>query len=306
LNALQSRLAALLAIATCLTLAFVSPSSAETKDPLTVMIIGGQNNHDWSKSTPHMAKILNAADGIQATVDNAPVKGSPQEAWDAWRPDFQAYDVVLLDYNGDHWPDPVKKNFVDYIQGGGSAIVIHAANNSFGGWKEFEEMVGLLWRGTDFGDSLYVDDDGQVVREAPGEGRGMGHGGQYPWVMTTRDQENPITKDMPVNWYHAKDELYHGQRGPAKNVNILITAYSDPAPGRNGTGKHEPMVFWVPFGKGKCLTNLMGHVGDTSPLDCVGFKTVLIRSVEWLATGKCTTPIPENFPTNEVVVEPTE
>lgn len=306
MKAPMHRFVALLAIATFL-LSFVAFTSlADAKDPIKVLVIGGQNNHDWSKSTPHLAKILNAADGIEATVNNAPVKNSPQEDWDAWRPDFNAYDVVLLDYNGQHWPEEVKNRFVDYIKDGGSTIVIHAANNSFGGWTEYEEMVGLLWRGTNFGYSLYVDEDGNTVREEPGEGRGMGHGGQYPWIMTTRDLDNPITKGMPLNWHHAKDELYHGQRGPAKNVNILITAYSDPAPGRGGTGKHEPMVFWVPYGKGKCLTNLMGHVGSTEPLDCVGFKTVLIRSVEWLATGKCTTPIPDNFPTNEVVVEPTE
>jgi hypothetical protein len=304
MKALMRRQITLLSIATLLTLLVASTSWAQ--DPIKVLVIGGQNNHNWSKSTPHLAKILNAADGITATVDNAPVKNSPASDWDAWRPDFNAYNVVLLDYNGEHWPEEVKQSFVNYVKGGGSVIVFHAANNSFRGWTEFEEMVGLLWRGTNFGYSLYVDEDGNVVREEPGEGRGMGHGSQYPWVMTTRDRDNPITKDLPLHWYHAKDELYHGQRGPAKNVNILITAYSDPAPDRRGTGKHEPMVFWVPCGRGKCLTNLMGHVGSTDPLDCVGFKTVLIRSVEWLATGKCTTPVPANFPTNEVVVEPTE
>lgn len=299
------RFTALFAIAALLSPFLAGGSPAKADNPIKVMIIGGQNNHDWRKSTPHLDKILKAADGIEPTVNNAPVENSPKEAWDAWRPDFGAYDVILLDYNGEHWPEEVKRAFVDYVKGGGSVNVIHAANNSFGGWKEYEEMVGLLWRGRDYGDSLYVDEDGNVVREKAGEGRGMGHGGQYPWVMITRDQKNPITKGMPLKWIHAKDELYHGQRGPAKNVRILITAYSDPAPGRNGTGKHEPMVFWIPYGKGKCLSNLMGHVGNTDPLDCVGFKTVLIRSIEWLATGKCATPIPENFPTDRVVIERT-
>jgi len=295
-----------IALAAALLFSFVVTSLVVAEDPINVLIIGGQNNHDWSKSTPHFEKILDAAEGIESTVNNAPVKDSPQSDWDVWRPDFSQYDCVLLDYNGDMWPEEVKTSFIDYVQGGGSVIVIHAANNSFGGWTEFEEMVGLLWRGTNFGYSLYIDDDGNLVREEPNEGRGMGHGGQYDWIMTTRDLEHPITEGMPVNWFHVKDELYHGQRGPAKDINILITAYSDPAEGRNGTGKHEPMVWWVPYGEGVCLTNLMGHVGSLDPLDCVGFKTVLIRSVEWLAKGECATPIPDNFPTNEVVVEATE
>ena len=195
------------------------------------------------------------------------------------------------------WPEPVKKAFVDYIHGGGGAVVIHAANNSFTGWKEYEQMVGLLWRGTNFGYSLYVDDDGKVVRVEPGEGRGMGHGGQYDWVMTTRDTEHPITKGMPLHWMHKKDELYHGQRGPAEDVHILLTAFSDPAPGKGGTGKNEPIVWWVPYGQGKVVTNVMGHVGSLDPMQCVGFKMLLRRSVEWAATGQCTTPIPDNFPT---------
>jgi len=188
-------------------------------------------------------------------------------------------------------------------QGGGGVLVIHAANNSFTGWKEFEEMVGLLWRGRDFGSSLYVDDEGKVVREGPNEGRGMGHGSTYDWKMTTRDVRHPVTRDMPVRWTHKQDELYHGQRGPAQDVHILLTAYSDPA--RGGTGKNEPIVWWVPYGKGKAVTNVMGHVGSLEPMQCVGFKVLLYRACEWLATGKSATPLPANFPTaDKTSVEP--
>ena len=267
--------------------------------PVKVLIIGGQNNHDWKKSTPFMKQVLDKSGHFAASIHNAPPQGAPQADWDAWQPDFRQFDCVVLDYNGQMWPERVKKDFVDYVRGGGGVLVIHAANNAFGGWKEYEQAIGLLWRGRDYGASLYVDDDGKVVREERGQGRGMGHGGQYDWKMTVRDPEHPITRGMPIHWMHKKDELYHGQRGPAENVHILITAYSDPAPGRGGTGKNEPMVFWVPYGKGKVVSNLMGHVGSLDPMKCVGFKVVLCRACEWLATGKCTVPIPANFPTAE-------
>jgi hypothetical protein len=269
------------------------------EQPIKVMIIGGQNNHDWTKSTPYMKKILDAGGHFETTINNAPSKQAPPEAWDAWHPQFQNFDCIILDYNGTMWPDRVRKDFEDYIRGGGGAIVIHAANNSFNGWKEFEQMVGLLWRGKGYGYSLYLEDDGSVVRENPGEGRGMGHGSQYDWVMTTRDTEHPITRGMPKQWMHVHDELYHGQRGPAENVHILLSAYSDPAPGRGGTGKHEPIVWWIPCGEGKVVTNLMGHMGNLPCIQCVGFKTVLRRSCEWVATGDCITAIPSNFPTAE-------
>src|SRR5207248_1308714 len=57
------------------------------------------------------------------------------------------------------------------------------------------------------------------------------------------------------------------------------------------------IVWWVPYGRGKVVTNVMGHVGDTASLSCVGFQTVLLRSIEWLVTGTCKSPIPADFPT---------
>ncbi len=291
----------LTAVVTCLLLGVLSPAHAQPQ-PIKVMIIGGQNNHDWKQSTPFMKQLLDKGGHFETVINNAPEKDAPASEWEQWQPQFKDYACVILDYNGQMWPDQVKKDFLDYIHGGGGAIAIHAANNSFGGWKEFERMIGLLWRSPNSGSSLYVDEDGKVVRVAPGTGRGMGHGSTYDWVMTTRDTTNPITQGMPVNWMHKKDELYHGQRGPAEDIHILLTAYSDPAPGRGGTGKHEPMVWWVPSGKGKVVTNLLGHVGNLETMQCVGFKILLYRSVEWLANGTCTTPIPENFPTAEKTV----
>ena len=70
-------------------------------------------------------------------------------------------------------------------------------------------------------------------------------------------------------------------------------------PGRGGTGKNEPIVWWVPYGQGKVVTNVMGHVGGLDCMKCVGFQVLLCRSCEWAATGQCTTPIPANFPKSD-------
>jgi hypothetical protein len=271
--------------------------------PIKVLVIGGQNNHDWKRSTPFLADLLNKGGHFQATVDNAPPQNANQATWDDWRPKFRDYDCVVLDYNGQMWPEPVKKDFQDYIQGGGGALLIHAANNSFPGWKEYERMAGMLWRGRDYGYSLYIDDAGKVVREEPNRGRGMGHGAQYDFNMTVRDRQHPITEGMPIHWMHKQDELYHGQRGPAQDVHILLTAFSDPT--RGGTGKNEPIVWWIPYGKGKVVTNVMGHVGSLDTMKCVGFKVLLYRACEWLVTGECETPLPANFPTaKKTSIEP--
>ena len=56
-------------------------------------------------------------------------------------------------------------------------------------------------------------------------------------------------RGLPPVWLHRTDELYSNQRGPARNLTILATAYSDPAREAHwgvlthGTGDHEPMVY---------------------------------------------------------------
>ena len=264
---------------------------------IRVLIVGGQNNHDWRKGSDfHLALFANQP-GIVAEESNTPPEKSPKTAWDAWKPDFARYDVVLLNYNGEMWPDERKAAFEKYLNEGGCAMPLHAANNSFTGWAAYEQAVGLLWRHAEFGATVFFDADGKLQRQEKGQGPFSSHGKQYDWKMTVRDATNPITAGMPVHWLHRMDELYHGQRGPAENLHILLSAWSDKDKG--GTGRDEPIVWWVPVGKGKMLTNLMGHLGDTACLSCVGYQTVLMRSIEWLARGSCSTPIPADFPVDK-------
>lgn len=288
-----------LAATTLFTFAVAMGRADAADESIRVMIVSGQNNHKWQESTPFLKQVLDAAGHFNTVVSLSPEQGAAQEEWDQWQPDFSQVDCIVLDYNGQMWPEPVKQALVDYVKRGGGVLSLHASNNAFTGWKEYEEMIGMLWRPASYGASPYLDDEGKLHREAAGKGRGMGHGSQYDWHMTTRDAKHPVTRDMPRYWMHKHDELYHGQRGPARNFKILLSAYSDPAPGRGGTGLHEPIVWWIPYGKGKVITNVMGHVGELDCLQCVGFQVLLCRSCEWLATGRCLTEIPADFPNDD-------
>ena len=74
-----------------------------------------------------------------------------------FNPDFSKYDVVLSNYNGASWKKETKESFVKYIKEGGSLVVVHAADNSFPQWKEFNEMIGLGgWGGRNEKDGPYV------------------------------------------------------------------------------------------------------------------------------------------------------
>jgi type 1 glutamine amidotransferase len=276
---------------------------------LKLLIIDGQNNHDWRATTPILKEFLESSGRFTVAVATSPPplripkKASKAEAdrtrallqvlWEKFRPKFADYDVVLSNYNGEPWPKPVQKGLEDFVAKGGGLVIVHAANNAFPQWAEFNKMIGLGWRGNSFGERVTVDDKGKVLRTPKGEGPGAGHGPQHAFTVIVRDPKHPVTKDMPREWMHFKDELYHGQRGPARNMHILATAYSDEKKG--GTGTHEPMVWWIPYGKGRVFTTVMGHA-DYS-MQCVGFQTVVLRGAEWAATGKVTIPIPKHFPT---------
>ncbi len=159
-------------------------------------------------------------------------------------------------------------------------------------------MIGLGgWGGRTEKDGPYVyyNNDGKLIRDTQA-GNGGAHGPQSEYQIQIRNSDHPITKGMPPLWMHAKDELYNKLRGPAENMDVLATAYSDE--NNKGTGRHEPILIALTYGKGKIFHTPMGHANYS--VACVGYITSLLRGTQWAATGKVTIPIPEDFPTAEV------
>jgi type 1 glutamine amidotransferase len=261
-------------------------------DRLKALIVDGQNNHgNWPETTVMMQTYLRRTDRFDVDVARTAAEGTDP----AFRPRFQDYDVVISNYNGAAWPEATQKEFVDYIAGGGGLVVVHAADNAFPDWPEYNRMIGVGgWgdRNESNGPYLFVDDNGDVVRD-PSPGPGGGHGPQREFAITVRDPAHPITAGMPPVWMHANDELYEHLRGPAENVEILATAWSDPELG--GTGRHEPMLMAIHFGQGRVFHLTLGHGNDSQ--ECVGFIASLVRGAEWVATGEVTIPLPDPFPT---------
>ena len=265
-------------------------------EKLKTLIVDGQNNHGvWPKTTQMMKKYLEET-GL-FTVEIA--RTAPQGTDPKFKPEFAKFDVVVSNYNGAPWPEETRDAFVEYVKSGGGFVVVHAANNAFGDWPEYNEMIGLGgWGGRNekTGPYVYFTKDGKLVRD---ESRGSGghHGPQHPFLIVVRDQEHPITRGMPSAWMHAQDELYDMLRGPAENMHVLATAFASPDKG--GTGRHEPMIFTIEYGKGRVFHTPMGHGNDSQ--ECVGFITTLTRGAEWAATGKVTQAIPKDFPTEDKI-----
>ena len=289
---LKSRYLAAAVFGLCMTLALQAMAS----EPLKALIVDGQNNHKvWPKTTQMMKGYLEESGKFSVDVATTAPNGMDEK----FAPDFSQYDVVVSNYNGAPWSQATQDAFVDYVRGGGGFVVVHAANNAFGGWKEYNEIIGLGgWGGRNekSGPYVYYNDDGKLVRDTK-PGPGGHHGPQHPFTVITRDASHPITQGMPKAWMHERDELYDFLRGPATNMTVLATAYASPDKG--GSGRHEPMMMTLEYGKGRVFHTPMGH-GDYSQA-CVGFITALIRGAEWAATGEVTSGIPDDFPTQDKV-----
>lgn len=273
-----------------------APADKPSEKKIRVMLIDGQNNHKWQATTPLLKAALDEAGLFAVDVVTAPGKGQDMGGF---KPDFSKYDVVVSNYNGQDWPEETKKAFEAFVAGGGGFVPVHAANNSFPKWEEYNKMIGVGgWGGRNekSGPMLRFRNGRVVVDNAPG-GRGS-HGRKHEFVVEARQPTHPVLQGLPEKWKQTSDELYGTLGGPAQNVTVLATAHSAKETG--GTGENEPILMTIDYGKGRVFHTTLGH--DTTSMQSVGFVTTLRRGTEWAATGKVTQKVPENFPTAEKAV----
>ena len=80
--------------------------------------------------------------------------------------------------------------------------------------------------------------------------------------------------------FEIDDELYAKLSGDV-DIEVLASAYSD------WSQKVEPIVFLNEYGSGRVVHNVLGH--DLRARENGSYQSLLVRGVEWAATGKTAT-----------------
>ncbi len=256
------------ALAGCLTAATAGMVSAErpaTGAPrkLWALLVTGQNNHNWRLTSPHIEKFLEATGRFEVNTTEDP------GTYLADKKNLAGYDVIVLNYNGPRWGAAADANFLEAVRNGKGVSVIHAANNAFSGWADYDRIIGIGWR------------------------QGAGHGAYHEFDVNYVVTDHPITRGLPDMKAHP-DELYHRLTvTPDEPMTILATAFSDKSTG--GTGAAEPMALVKTFGQGRVFHTPLGH--DLRAMQDPQFMLLAARGTEWAATGKVTvTSIPSVVP----------
>jgi type 1 glutamine amidotransferase len=249
-------------VVTALALPFAT--TAPQEPPIRTLLVSGANNHDWEWTAPEIARALTETGRFEVAITYEPAKALAEAPALAAAGKLQ---LIVLDYNGPRWGEAAEQGFLQAVTGGVGVSVLHAANNAFPGWTDYEQLVGLLWRD------------------------GTGHGSFHPFDVKVLVADHPITQGMTPLRLHP-DELYHKLwRAPGSEFQLLMSAYSDPKTG--GTGADEPMATVATWGKGRVFHTPLGHTWKNVPQSRASwsdpqFRRLVARGSEWAATGAVT------------------
>ena len=253
-----------LLLVSLLVLASAAPATAQDAKGAKVLIITGNHGyHDWKATTPFLENLLSKA-GMEVTVTETPAQDLTAE-------NLAKYDALLLNYRDPpegpeptRWTEENKKAFADAVEGGKGLVVYHFASSAFTSgdeWsKQYEKITAGGWR------------------------KQGNHGKRHEYDVTVKEADHPITKGIAGTYPHSNDELYQNSLVP-EDATVLATAWSEPSKDPKNTGKHEPVVWVTNYGKGRVCNNSLGHdvpAMEKSPV----FQALLVRGVEWAATGE--------------------
>ena len=248
------------------------PPGANHPERIQVLILTGQNPHDWRATTPSMRKTLDDTAKFEVRVNEEFRGGGPEL--------LAPYDVVVVNYyDGNNpknrWGERAETALSDFVRSGKGLVLYHLSLGAFDGWTDYEKMSGGNWR--------------------PNQGH---HSPQHDWALDIKDPDNPIMAGLKSPLMIKFDELFANLRWqPEGSYHVLATAYDDHSlygardtQTKVGAGTNEPILWTTQFGKGRVFITALGHGPEDT--ENPEFKITFARGVEWAATGKVTIPVP--------------
>lgn len=230
----------------------IASNAAEKPAQIRALLITGDDvsAHPWREISETTREILVKSGKFDVKVCEDPLILESQAA-------LNAYDVIVFTICSRRLaelPAQAQENLLNYVKGGKGFFVQHLATASFPKWEEFGKLCGRKWiMGT------------------------SGHGPRAVFEAKVVDKEHPITAGMSN--FETDDELYAKLQGTG-DIHVLVQADS------GWSKKTEPLVFTLPYGKGRVVQNAFGH--DGKALMTPSVQKIITRGVEWAATGKVT------------------
>ncbi|MCX6898957.1 MAG: PmoA family protein [Verrucomicrobia bacterium] len=188
-------------------------------EPIRVLILTGQNNHNWKETTPKLKEILIKSGRFTVDVTEHP------EQCDAAT--FARYDALLSNWNAwgkvavTNWPAATRTAYLDFIRGGKGLVVVHAGCSTFYDWPEYQQSGGASWK---LGET--------------------NHGKPREFTVKFADAAHPITRGLEP--FRTTDELWM-KPGIHPAAKVLAT------------GDDQPLAVTTAFGKGRGFALLLGH-----------------------------------------------
>lgn len=244
--------------------------AAPEADKIKVLVISGQNNHNYVKTTRELTEILEDTGLFQVKVTEAPQKLTAAL--------LQPYQLIISNWNTygkpkkgkekvSVWPHAAKAAYVDFVSSGKGHVVIHAGSSSFTDWPDYQKICLASWA------------------------KDTGHGPSHEFEVRIDETEHPITQGIKP--FKTFDELWHKPL-VQPHATVLTSAFSSKKKG--GTGKWEPSTLVGKFGQGNCFTLLLGHTA-AGPANTEQFminshfRQLFARGCQWAATGTVSIPL---------------
>lgn len=217
---------------------------------IQILILSGSNNHEWQETTPFLQNMFAESGVFTVEITNRPDTLSFKT--------LKQFDAIVSNWNS--WPDndrrwnsALEEGIIQYLEEGGGFLFFHASTSAFYNWPEFREITTASWE------------------------ENTNHGKKDTVEVYITDSNHPITQGLEN--FQLFDELWINAR---KNPGFTVLGSATDKKQKEQGTPHQPAIFTLNVGEGRVFHTILGH--DTVAMGTPGFKKLMLRATEWVAT----------------------